>query len=127
MPYRLLADLTLILHAVFVAYVMLGAWLVLRWPRTAWIHVPAALWGAGIELLGGICPLTPLENHFRRLAGEQGYASGFIEHYVVPVLYPDALTRRVQVMLGVLVLVTNAAVYGWVLWRWWTTRPHAGS
>lgn len=127
MPYRLLADLTLILHAGFVAFVMLGAWLVLRWPRTAWIHVPAMLWGAGIEFLGGICPLTPLENHLRRQAGGQGYAGGFIEHYVVPVLYPDALTRRVQVVLGLLVLVTNAAVYGWVLWRLWTTGPNPRS
>ncbi len=117
MAYQLLAELTLILHAVFVAFVMLGAWLVLRWPRTAWIHLPAVIWGAGIEFLGGICPLTPLENHFRQLAGEQGYAGDFIEHYVVPVLYPDALTRRVQVALGVLVLLTNVMVYGWVLWR----------
>lgn len=117
MLYRLLADLTLILHAVFVAFVMLGALLVLRWPRTAWLHVPAVLWGAGIEFLGGICPLTPLENHFRRLAGGHGYAGGFIEHYVVPVLYPDSLTRSVQVVLGVIVLLANLAIYGWVLWR----------
>lgn len=127
MTYRLLADFTLILHAAFVAFVMLGALLVLRWPRIAWIHLPAVLWGAGIELLGGICPLTPLENHFRRLAGGQGYASGFIEHYVIPVLYPDALTRRFQVVLGILVLVTNAVIYGWVLWRLWTARPQARS
>ncbi len=96
MPYRLLADLVLILHAGFVAFVMLGALLVLRWPRIAWAHVPVALWGAGIEFLGGICPLTPLENHWRRLAGELGYPGGFIEHYFLAVLYPDGLTRRVQ-------------------------------
>ncbi len=117
MSYRLLADLTLILHAGFVAFVILGALLVLRWPRVAWIHVPAVLWGAGIEFLGGICPLTPLENHWRRLAGGDGYAGGFVEHYVVPILYPDGLTRRVQVVLGVLVLMVNVAVYAWVLWR----------
>ena len=117
MPYRLLADLTLILHAAFVVFVMLGALLVLRWPRVAWIHLPAALWGAGIEFLGGICPLTPLENHWRQLAGGDGYAGGFVEHYVVPILYPDALTRRVQVALGVLVLIVNVAIYAWVLWR----------
>ena len=117
MSYRLLADLTLILHAGFVAFVILGALLVLRWPRVAWIHLPAVLWGAGIEFLGGICPLTPLENHWRQLAGGDGYAGGFIEHYVVPVLYPDGLTRRVQVVLGVLVLMVNVAVYAWALWR----------
>ncbi len=117
MPYRLLADLTLILHAGFVAFVMLGALLVLRWPRVAWIHLPAVLWGAGIEFLGGICPLTPLENHWRQLAGGDGYAGGFVEHYVVPILYPDGLTRRVQVVLGVLVLLVNVAIYSWALWR----------
>ncbi len=117
MSYRLLADLTLILHAGFVAFVMLGALLVLRWPRVAWIHLPAVSWGAGIEFLGGICPLTPLENHWRQLAGGDGYAGGFVEHYVMPILYPDGLTRRVQVVLGVLVLVVNVAIYSWALWR----------
>jgi hypothetical protein len=117
MSYRLLADLVLILHAAFVAFVMLGALLVLRWPRVAWVHVPVALWGAGIEFLGGICPLTPLENHWRRLAGQLGYPGGFVEHYVVAVLYPDGLTRRVQVVLGVLVLAINVSIYAWVLWR----------
>jgi hypothetical protein len=117
MPYRLLADLVLILHAAFVAFVMLGALLVLRWPRIAWAHVPVVLWGAGIELLGGLCPLTPLENHWRRLAGERGYPGGFVEHYVVSILYPDGLTRRVQIVLGVLVLVVNVAVYAWALRR----------
>jgi len=116
MSYRLLADLVLILHAGFVAFVMLGALLVLRWPRIAWFHVPAVLWGAGIELLGGLCPLTPLENHWRRLAGELGYPGGFVEHYVI-VLYPDGLTRQVQLALGALVLSVNGAIYGWVLWR----------
>ena len=117
MPYRLLADFVLVLHAGFVAFVMLGALLVLRWPRLAWVHVPVALWGAGIEFLGGICPLTPLENHWRRLAGELGYQGGFVEHYVVSVLYPDGLTRGVQLALGSLVLLVNGAIYARVLWR----------
>ena len=117
MPYRLLADFVLVLHAGFVAFVMLGALLVLRWPRLAWVHVPVALWGAGIEFLGGICPLTPLENHWRRLAGELGYQGGFVEHYVVSVLYPDGLTRGVQLVLGSLVLSVNGAIYARVLWR----------
>ncbi len=114
---RLLADLVLLLHAAFVLFVALGALLVLRWPRVAWVHVPAALWGACIEFAGWICPLTPLENHWRRLAGEEGYAGGFVEHYVFPVLYPDGLTRNAQLVLGVLVLVINVAVYGWTIWR----------
>ena len=117
MPYRLLADLVLILHAGFVAFVVLGALLALRWPRVAWIHVPVVLWGAGIEFVGGICPLTPLENHWRRLAGELGYPGGFIEHYIVSALYPDGLTRNVQFVLGALVVVVNVAIYAWVFRR----------
>ena len=116
MNYRLLADAVLLAHAAFVAFVMLGGLLALRWPRIAWIHLPVAAWGAGIEFLGGICPLTPLENHWRALAGEQGYAGGFVEHYVVALLYPAGLTRGVQVALGVAVLAVNAAVYAYA-WR----------
>lgn len=117
MPYRLLADLVLIIHAGFVAFVVLGALLALRWPRIAWVHVPVVLWGAGIEFLGGICPLTPLENHWRRLAGELGYPGDFVEHYVMSALYPDGLTRRVQLVLGALVLLVNVAIYAWMFWR----------
>lgn len=116
MTYRLLADLVLLLHAAFVAFVMLGGLLSLRWPRAAWLHLPLVAWGAGIEFLGGICPLTPLENHWRHLAGGQGYTGGFVEHYVAAALYPDGLTRNVQVALGLLVLAVNAAIYG-CAWR----------
>jgi len=114
--YRLLADAVLLAHAAFVAFVVLGGLLALRWPRLAWLHLPAAAWGVGIEFAGGICPLTPLENHWRRLAGEQGYAGGFFEHYVLAFLYPDGLTREVQLALGILVLAINAAIYAFV-WR----------
>ena len=117
MSYRLLADLVLIVHAGFVAFVVLGALLALRWPRIAWVHVPVVLWGAGIEFLGGICPLTPLENHWRRLAGELRYPGGFVEHYLLSALYPDGLTRRVQFALGALVLLINVAIYAWMFWR----------
>jgi Protein of Unknown function (DUF2784) len=117
MPYRLLADLVLVLHAGFVVFVVLGALLALRWPRVAWVHVPVVLWGAGIEFVGGICPLTPLENHWRRLAGEQGYPGGFVEHYIVSALYPDGLTRNVQIVLGALVVAVNVAIYAWALRR----------
>ena len=116
MSYRLLADAVLLAHAAFVAFVVLGGLLALRWPRLAWLHLPAAAWGAGIEFVGGICPLTPLENHWRRLAGEQGYADGFVEHYVLAALYPEDLTREVQFALGLLVLAVNVVVYAFV-WR----------
>jgi hypothetical protein len=116
LPYGLLADAVLLAHAAFVAFVVLGGVLVLRWPRLAWLHLPVVAWGAGIEFTGGICPLTPLENHLRALAHQQGYAGGFIEHYVFGLLYPDGLTREVQFALGTGVLVLNAVVYAW-LWR----------
>jgi hypothetical protein len=114
--YRLLADLVLLVHAFFVAFVVLGGLAVLPWPRIAWVHLPVVVWGAGIEFTGGICPLTPLENHWRRLAGEQGYGGGFVEHYLLAALYPDGLTRGVQVALGLVVLAVNAAIYGYI-WR----------
>jgi hypothetical protein len=126
MLYRLLADAALILHAGFVAFVVLGALLVLRWRRIAWVHVPVVLWGAGIEFVGGICPLTPLENQWRRLAGEFGYPGGFVEHYVMSVLYPNGLTRRAQLVLGAMVLLVNAAIYAWVFWRGRSARTRAG-
>lgn len=125
MSYRLLADLVLLFHAAFVVFVVSGGLLALRWPLVAWLHVPAALWGAGIELLGGICPLTPLENHLRRLAGEQGYDRGFVEHYVVGLLYPAGLTPGAQLVLGAIVLAVNALVYAFVLRRRHAVRTRA--
>jgi hypothetical protein len=116
MTYRLLADAVLLAHAAFVVFVVLGGLLVLRWPRLAWIHLPVVTWGAGIEFAGAICPLTPLENRWRAIAGEQGYSGGFVEHYVFGLLYPEGLTRNAQLALGLLVLVVNATVYT-VAWR----------
>ena len=116
MTYRILADAVLVLHFAFIAFVVLGGLAVLRWPRVAWLHLPAAIWGAGIILVGGICPLTPLENQLRRLGGESGYRGGFIEHYLTSVIYPEGLTRTVQVTLGVLVVALNLAIYIHV-WR----------
>ncbi len=118
MPYLLIADLLIFLHLAFVGFVVMGALLVLRWPRLTWIHLPCALWGALIEFAGWVCPLTPLENRFRQLGGQAGYAGDFVEHYLLPVLYPQNLTRPVQVALGTLVLIVNAAAY-WRLWRRW--------
>ena len=116
MLYRFLADLVVLLHSAFVLFVIFGGLLALRWPRAAWLHLPAALWGAGIEFAAGICPLTPLENHFRRLGGEAGYSGGFVEHYVLPVLYPNGLTYGAQLVLGTFVVILNLVVYT-VVWR----------
>ena len=117
MAYRFLADLVVGLHALFVAFVVVGGLLALRWPWTAALHVPAAVWGALIEFRGWICPLTPLENSFRRAAGQAGYQGGFIEHYLLPVLYPAGLTRGVQLVLGTAVIMLNLLVYGVVVVR----------
>jgi hypothetical protein len=113
---RLLADALVAFHALFVAFVVAGGLLVLWKPRLAWLHLPAALWGAWTEFTGTICPLTPLENALRRAAGEAGYAGGFIEHYVVPALYPEGLTPRMQVGFGIAVVAINAVLYGFA-WR----------
>ena len=117
MIYRALADLVLTLHLGFVLFVVFGGLLVMRWPRLVWIHIPAAVWGAAIEYTGWICPLTPLENWLRARGGEAGYAGGFIEHYLLPTLYPQGLTRGTQFVLGSLVLMINAAAYGALLLR----------
>jgi hypothetical protein len=116
LSYRILADLVVGLHVGFVLFVVLGGLLVLRWPRLAWLHLPAAVWGALIEFAGWICPLTPLENYFRRASGTAEYAGGFVEHYLMPVLYPVGLTRGVQYLLGATVVLVNAAVY-WRVFR----------
>jgi hypothetical protein len=113
MLYGLLADLVLVAHLAFVGFVVFGGFLVLRWRRLAWIHVPVALWGAAIVVTGFTCPLTPLENRLQRLGGRAGYQGGFIEHYVTAVLYPDGLTRQAQLLLGAAALALNLVVY----WR----------
>jgi len=116
MPYAALADLVLTLHLGFVVFAVAGGLLVLRWPRLAWVHLPAAAWGVAIELFGWTCPLTPLENELRRAAGAGAYTGGFVEHYLVPVVYPPGLTRTVQVALGVGLAAGNAGVYA-LAWR----------
>ena len=117
MLYRALADLVVTVHLGFVLFVVLGGLLVIRFPRLAWLHLPAAAWGIWVELTDRLCPLTPLENHLRRLGGEAGYPGGFVEHYLLPVLYPAALTRTVQYVLAGVVLGVNLAAYGWLLAR----------
>lgn len=111
MGFRLLADAVVALHAAFVAFVALGGFLVLRWPRAAWLHLPAASWGALVELAGWVCPLTYLENWLRARGGEQGYTGGFVEHYLLPALYPSWLDRPSQLALGIAVIGLTAALY----------------
>jgi hypothetical protein len=115
--YGLLADLVLIAHLTFILFVLAGGLLALRWKRAVWFHLPAAVWGVLIEIADWICPLTPLENRLRLMAGELGYGRSFVEHYVLPIVYPEELTRDVQLALGGLVLVVNAFVYFVVLGR----------
>ena len=119
--YGLLADLVLVAHFGFVLFVVLGGLLLLRWPKLAWLHIPAAAWGVAIEYAGWICPLTPLENDFRRRAGESGYGGDFVARYLLPVLYPEGLTRDAQIVLGSAALLLNAAIY-LLVWRRW--RAH---
>jgi hypothetical protein len=121
--YRALADLVLVVHLVFVLFVVLGGVLVLKWTRVAWLHVPAAVWGVLIEYSGWICPLTPLENSLRERGGGAGYSGGFIEHYIQPVLYPAGLTRGTQIVLGSLALLVNLTAYGVVVARRGRFRP----
>ena len=117
MLYRALADLVLLLHLAFVLIVVLGGLLVLRRPALAWLHLPCAAWGVLIEFAGWICPLTPLEVSFRMRGGGAGYAGGFIAHYVTAALYPQGLTRGVQIVLGAFALILNAAIYAWIVAR----------
>ncbi|HYR60580.1 MAG TPA: DUF2784 domain-containing protein [Nitrospiraceae bacterium] len=114
--YPLLANLVLIVHLAFVVFVLCGGLLVLRWQWIAWLHVPAIAWGAFVEFSGWICPLTPLEYWLRAQGGEISYRSDFIAQYLLPVLYPGDLTRDLQLLLGTVVIVLNAAVYWW-LWQ----------
>ena len=115
--FRLMADATFLLHLAFVVFVLLGGLLVVRWPRAAWAHLPAVAWGAWVEFAGSVCPLTPLENWLREQGGAAAYRSGFIEHYLLPVLYPASLTRTLQWGLGSVALLVNAVIYIAVLRR----------
>ena len=115
MAYNLLADLVVLVHFLFVLFSLLGALLVIRWRKMMWLHLPAALWAAGIEFSGNICPLTPLENWLRIRGGGAGYAGDFIGHYLMRLLYPSGLTRDVQILLGVIVVGINIGIYGYLI------------
>jgi hypothetical protein len=121
---RIAADTVLVLHFAFVVFVVLGGALVLRWPRLAWIHLPAVIWGALVEVNGWICPLTPLEVALRRASGEAGYAGDFLEHYLVALLYPEGLTRATQIILASVVVAISVVIYTAALLR---SRRYRGS
>lgn len=116
MHYRVLADIVVLIHLGFIVFAVFGGLLVLRWRRLAWIHVPAVLWGVLIEFWGWLCPLTPVENRLRNAGGAAGYEAGFVEHYLVPVIYPSSLTQGLQIGLGLALLTFNLCIYVWV-WR----------
>jgi hypothetical protein len=111
MSANLAATSIALFHLAFILFVLLGGLLVLRWPKLMWVHLPAAIWGVLIELGGWWCPLTRWENHFLRAAGRAGYDNGFVNHYLIPIIYPAGLTRGLEVAIGVFVLVLNVAVY----------------
>ena len=114
MLYRVLADAVLVAHFAFVLFAVLGGLLALRWRRAVWVHVPALAWGVLVQLANWECPLTPLENYFRRLGGEAGYAGGFVEHYVSAILYPEQIGPAFRFVLGLLLLVVNLVAYSFV-------------
>lgn len=115
MLYRFLADAIIIIHLIFILFVILGGLLALRNKRWSIVHLPAVLWAAAIEFKGWICPLTPLENWFREKGGSAIYQGDFIEHYLLPIIYPADLTRGLQIFFGLSVIIINIAVYIWVL------------
>jgi hypothetical protein len=109
--YRLLANAVVGFHGLFILFVLFGGFLTWRWRWVAALHIPCAVWGILIEYQGRICPLTPLENTLRAKAGQRGYSGGFVEHYLLPAIYPAGLTPRIQVVLGTFVLVVNLLAY----------------
>jgi hypothetical protein len=116
MAYQIAATTVALVHFAFIAFVFLGGLLVLKWPKLAWVHVPAVVWGVLIEFCGWWCPLTKWENHFLREAGRAGYDGGFVAHYIMPIIYPPGLTRGMEIGIGIFVLVLNLGVY-WKAFR----------
>jgi hypothetical protein len=121
--YLLAAELVVLMHMLFIVFAVAGSLLALWRARIVMLHLPAVVWGAYIEFSGAICPLTPLENHCRRLAGVEGYSTGFIEHFLLPVIYPAGLTHDIQIVLGLAVILINLVPYAILVHRW---RKRAG-
>ena len=122
MAYWISANIVLIIHLGFVIYVVCGGFLILRWKWSAFIHLPAVLWGALLEFNGWICPLTPLEQSLRAVGGQKGYSGGFIEHYLLSILYPAGLTQDIQILLGIFVVIVNGAVYLFCVYHFFIRR-----
>lgn len=117
MIYRILAELVVVVHLFFILFVIFGGFAALKWQWMALFHIPVAAWGAIVELKSWVCPLTPWENKLRLMAGQEGYSEGFIEHYILPIIYPAGLTRDIQTTLGLSVIVINLVIYGVFLYR----------
>ena len=117
MFYRISAEAIVLLHFTFIAFVLFGATLALRWRWIVVLHLPAAAWGFFVEMTGRICPLTYAENYLRHRAGQSGYSQGFIEHYLLPIIYPAGLTQQIQFVLAGAVVLVNVLAYGWLLHR----------
>ncbi len=117
MIWHILGDLVLLFHLIFIIFVLLGGFLALRWKWLPLLHLPAMAWATALEFFGWICPLTPLENWFRRASGEAGYEGGFIEYYLIPVIYPMGLTPQIQTYLGMILITVNALAYGLLWWK----------
>lgn len=115
MLWLILADAIVVIHLVFVLFVVAGGLLALRWHRVTWLHLPAAVWGALTEFLHIVCPLTYLEDRLRKLAGGTGYSGDFVSHYLLPILYPPNLTAQIQITLGSIVVIVNIVIYAWLL------------
>jgi len=111
------ADLLVAVHFAFIVFVVLGGFLVLKWGKVAILHIPCVLWGGLIEFSGWICPLTPVERYLREVAGGEAYSGGFIDHYIMPLVYPTGLTREMQISLGIIILISNLGIYGLVIFR----------
>lgn len=118
MPAWLLAEAVVAFHAAFILWALLGGALLVRWPRLVWLHAPALAWGGWIAATGNICPLTPLENRYRAMAGQGDYSGGFIDHYLTPIIYPEGLTRGTQMVYGLVLVACNLAFYA----RWLRAR-----
>ena len=117
MVHRIAADFFLVFHFLFIVFVLFGGLTALRYRWAPAIHLPAAIWGAFVEITGRICPLTTIEVFLRRAAGDSGYSDSFIEHYLYPIIYPDGLTRDLQIWFAGMVVLLNVVIYGWVIFR----------
>ncbi len=117
MIHSTVADLLVLIHLAFIIFVIFGGILIFKWRWIIYLHIPAVIWAALIEFKGWICPLTPWENQLRQAGGEAGYTGGFIEHYIIPIIYPDKLTLETQIIFGIFVIVINVIIYSWVFYR----------